>query len=143
VNRPAFAGGWLVKRHWFTFKQALALDACVRKGERGSFVVFYTELAAKDGKVAPREDQDGADVRRILRSYTVFNAEQIDGLPTQFHAPVPVQPAPVSDGENARFAGLFARVPALVREGGTRAFYSMAADVIQMPPPARLRARVS
>jgi antirestriction protein ArdC len=123
-------------RHWFTFKQALALEACVRKGERGSFVVFYTELAAKDGEAAPREDQDGADLRRILRGYTVFNAEQIDRLPPQFHAPVPVQRAPVTDREDARFAGLFARVPALVREDGTRAFYSMAADVIQMPPKA-------
>ena len=123
-------------RHWFTFKQALALDACVRKGERGSFMVFYTELAAKDGEAAPREDQHGADVRRILRGYTVFNAEQIDGLPPHFHVPEPAPVAPVSEGEDARFTGLFARVPALVREGGPRAYYAPAADVIQMPPKA-------
>jgi antirestriction protein ArdC len=123
-------------RHWFTFKQALALDACVRKGERGSFVVFYSELEAKDGDGFPGEEQDGGEVRRILRGYTVFNAEQIDGLGPQFQAPEPVAALPASDGADARFAELFARVPALVREGGTRALYSLAGDVIQMPPRA-------
>jgi len=34
-------------RYWFTFKQALAMKACVRKGERGSFVVYYTEVGDK------------------------------------------------------------------------------------------------
>ena len=34
-------------RHWFTFKQALAMKACVRKGERGSFVVYYAEVGDK------------------------------------------------------------------------------------------------
>ena len=100
-------------RHWFTYRQALALDACVRKGERGSFVVFYTELAARDGEATAAEVHDQADVRRILRGYTVFNAEQIDGLPPHFHVPEPAPVAPVNEREDARFAGLFARVPAL------------------------------
>lgn len=34
---------------WMTFKQALALGACVRKGERGSMVVYAGSIAPKDG----------------------------------------------------------------------------------------------
>ena len=134
-------------RHWFTFKQALALDACVRKGERGSFVVFYTELGAKaDGepsgipvpRARPADGEDAGALRRILRGYTVFNAEQIDGLPEQFAVPLepvaPMVPLTPEGAEDARLSALFARLPATIRYGGDRAFYSLAADVIQMPP---------
>jgi len=133
-------------RHWFTFKQALAMKACVRKGERGSLVVYYTEVGDKsdgDGKPtrAPKSKSTNGDetgeARRILRGYTVFNAEQIDGLPESFYAapeaPV-VRPTPITiSDDEARWASLFARVPVTLRHGGNRAFYSKAADFIQMP----------
>jgi antirestriction protein ArdC len=133
-------------RHWFTFKQALAMKACVRKGERGSFVVYYTEVGDKsevDGKPARAPKSKGAngdeigETRRILRGYTVFNAEQIEGLPESFYAPseiptVPRTPITISEDET-RWASLFARIPVTLRHGGNRAFYSKAADYIQMP----------
>jgi antirestriction protein ArdC len=133
-------------RHWFTFKQALALKACVRKGERGSFVVYYTEVGDKsdsDGKPSPVSKSKGAngdeagETRRILRGYTVFNAEQIEGLPESFYAApeapvVPPTPINISEDEN-RWASLFARIPVTLSHGGNRAFYSKAADYIQMP----------
>ena len=134
-------------RHWFTYQQALALDACVRKGERGSYVVFYTELGAKaDGepsgitlpRARPADGEEAGALRRILRGYTVFNAEQIDGLPEQYAAPpepvAPVFPLTPEAAEDAHLAELFGRLPATIRYGGDRAFYSLAADVIQMPP---------
>ncbi|MCZ8281162.1 MAG: zincin-like metallopeptidase domain-containing protein [Aquidulcibacter sp.] len=133
-------------RHWFTFKQALAMKACVRKGERGSFVVYYTELGDKsegDGKPSPAPRSTGAnggetgETRRVLRGYTVFNAEQILGLPETFYAapeaPV-VSRTPITNCEDeTRWASLFARIPVTLRHGGNRAFYSKAADYIQMP----------
>jgi antirestriction protein ArdC len=76
----------------------------------------------------------------MLRGYTVFNAEQIDGLPEQFVAPpelvTPVVPLTPEGAEDARLSALFAWLPATIRYGGDRAFYSLAADVIQMPPRA-------
>jgi antirestriction protein ArdC len=133
-------------RHWFTFKQALAMNACVRKGERGSFVVYYTELSDTSGDtarpsiVSKASNANGAETgetRRILRGYTVFNAEQIDGLPEEFYPnpdadPVPACPCTRSD-DDTRLAALFARIPVKLRQGGNRAFYSKAADFIQMP----------
>jgi antirestriction protein ArdC len=138
--------GGFRSRHWFTFKQALAMKACVRKGERGSFVVYYAEVGDKsdgDGKPsrAPKSKVTNGDetgeTRRILRGYTVFNAEQIEGLPDAFYAlpeaPI-VPPTPINISEDeARWASLFARIPVTLRHGGNRAFYSKAADYIQMP----------
>jgi antirestriction protein ArdC len=124
-------------RYWFTFKQALALNACVRKGERGSYVVYYTELASTAGEGAVPTHDDTSETRRILRGYTVFNADQIDGLPLDFYAKPEaehVPPSPITKTEEeARLSALFARIPVTIRYGGNRAFYSKAADYIQMP----------
>jgi antirestriction protein ArdC len=133
-------------RHWFTFKQALAMNAGVRKGERGSYVVYYTELTDTSGgtnkpSFAPKASNanggEAGETRRILRGYTVFNAEQIDGLPEQFYLKPDVDPVlayqRTKSYDDARLAALFARIPVTLRHGGNRAFYSKAADFIQMP----------
>jgi antirestriction protein ArdC len=115
--------------YWFTFKQALAINAAVRKGERGSYIVFYTELPGD--AAAPNTDDGKADKKRILRGYTVFNASQIDGLPAEYLAEA-TPPAP-RDDKYARLTALFAKLPITVRHGGDRAYYAMGPDVIQMP----------
>lgn len=58
---------------WLTYKQAQELGAQVRKGEHGTTAIFY--------KTQEKEAEDGA-VEKIpmLKSFTVFNVEQIDGL---------------------------------------------------------------
>ena len=76
---------------WMTFKQALDLGAHVRKGEKGSLVVYAdrirrTEIDEASGEELEREIP-------FMKGYTVFNVEQIDGLPAHFHAPA----APVLD----------------------------------------------
>jgi antirestriction protein ArdC len=127
----------LKSRHWFTFKQALAMNAAVRKGERGSYVVFYTELNGKSDETPPQNPNEAGEARRILRGYTVFNANQIDGLPDDFYGkpesdPIILSPIQKSEDE-ARLSALFAKIPVTIRHGGNRAFYSKAADYIQMP----------
>lgn len=113
-------------RHWLTFKQALALGGAVRRGERGQPIVFYS-----DG--APTEDGEGdapPPRRAVLRSYTVFCADQIGGLPVHFYAPAVMPPA----DDDAELAARFARVPALVEHGGARACYNPTTDTIHLPP---------
>src|SRR4030081_2335626 len=69
---------------WMTFKQALELKAHVRKGEQGSLVVYADKIV--------RTETDGetgeASERAIpfMKGYTVFNVEQIEGLPEHFYA---------------------------------------------------------
>jgi len=114
--------------YWFTFNQALALGAQVRKGERGSFVVFYKELKPNDE--ATTGEGDSAPMRRVLRGYVVFNRAQIEGLiDPRFDPPTPAAQPPADD-----LALRFTKVPADVRFGGSRAFYSPSADYVQLPP---------
>jgi antirestriction protein ArdC len=114
--------------HWMTFKQAQELGAYVRKGERGNPVVYANTMTKTE------EGADGAEERTIpfLKTYSVFNAEQIEGLPSHYYA----KPEPVIDSaqriEHAeRF---FAETCADIRHGGGRAFYCGGSDHVQMPP---------
>ncbi len=113
---------------WMTFRQSLALDAHVRKGERGSTVVYANKLVRSD-----TDDAGEETTQRIpfLKAYTVFNVEQIDGLPALYAPP----PAPVLNiGERiARAEAFFAATGADVRHGGGCAFYAPGPDFVQMP----------
>jgi antirestriction protein ArdC len=114
---------------WMTFKQALELDAHVRKGEKGSLVVYADRITRKE---MDEKTGDGID-REIpfLKGYTVFNVEQIDALPEMFHAKAAPKLDPLARIDRAD--EFFAASGATIRHGGNRAFYSMAADAIQMP----------
>ncbi|KPH78319.1 ArdC family protein [Bosea vaviloviae] len=114
---------------WMTFKQALELGGAVRKGETGSTVVFASRFKKTEtdasGDVVDREIP-------FLRSYTVFNAEQIDGLPANDRNQSEALCDPIERSDHAdRF---FAQTGAVIRHGGDRAYYSPATDHIQMPP---------
>jgi antirestriction protein ArdC len=119
---------------WMTFKQALELGGAVRKGETGSTVVFASRFTKSV------TDGNGSEVDReipFLKAYSVFNVEQIEGLPDNYHAlPVSVQ-SPVERIESAdRF---FRNAGSIVRRGGNQAYYSPATDHIQMPPSEAFR----
>ena len=125
----AFARG-LVNPMWMTFKQALELGGAVRKGETGSMVVFASRFTRTETDAAGEEFD-----REIpfLKAYSVFNVAQIDGLPNHYYGQKaePVRD-PVARIEHAdRF---FANTGAVIRHGGSQAYYAPSLDVIQMPP---------
>jgi antirestriction protein ArdC len=65
---------------WITFNQAKELNGTVRKGEKGTQIVFYKELRSRKTK---DEKHAGDEDRRppfVLTYHTVFNVEQCDGL---------------------------------------------------------------
>ncbi|MCV9999520.1 zincin-like metallopeptidase domain-containing protein [Pararhizobium sp. YC-54] len=114
---------------WMTFKQAIELGAAVRKGETGSTVVFASRFTKSEA------DGKGGEIDReipFLKAYSVFNVEQIDGLPDHYyHRPVTAHD-PVARIEQAdRF---FRNTGAVIRHGGNQAYYSPVMDYIQMPP---------
>jgi antirestriction protein ArdC len=115
---------------WITFKQAQELGAHVRKGEKGSLVVYAntitrTELDVDTGDEAEREIP-------FLKGYTVFNVEQVEGLPAQFYAPANPRLDPVQRIDHAET--FFASTGADIHHGGNRAYYSVTNDHVQMPP---------
>lgn len=115
---------------WMTFRQAQELGGHVRKGEHGSLVVYASQVTreetdAETGEVTEQEIP-------FLKGYTVFNVEQIDGLPAHFHAPAAPRLDPVQRIDRAE--AFIAAVKADIRHGGTCASYSVAEDRVRMPP---------
>lgn len=115
---------------WMTFRQANQLGACVRKGEKGSLVVYADKISRTE-----RNDK-GEDVERqisFMRGYTVFNVEQVEGLPPHYHASANTQPLdPIARNDSAeRFCRA---IGADIRHGGTMAYYAIHNDHVQMPP---------
>lgn len=115
---------------WMTFKQALGLGASVRKGEHGSLVV-YADTFRKTETVEATGEEVERDIP-FLKGYTVFNVEQIDGLPERFSE----TPAPVLDPVKriAHAEAFFAATGAAIGHGGNRAYYAQGPDRIQLPP---------
>ncbi|MDR4470897.1 MAG: zincin-like metallopeptidase domain-containing protein [Nitrospira sp.] len=125
----AIAGGFAAPI-WMTFKQALELNAHVRKGEKGSLVVYANSITRKETDDATGEETD----REIhfMKGYTVFNVEQIDGLPAHYYAKPEPRFSPIQRIEHAE--GFFRNTKADIRHGGTRAYYAQEPDYIRMPP---------
>lgn len=117
--------------YWMTFKQALELGANVRKGERGTRIVYAGSISRKDENGQAVEDDSE---RRIsfLKRYTVFNVEQIEGLPDgQYPTPQPV--IQNRDQRDRRLDALFRAYGVAIIEKDGGAFYSPASDSITMP----------
>ncbi len=114
---------------WVTYKQAGQLGGQVRRGAKGSLVV-YTDTF-KRRKTDDNGEQHEVEIP-FFKSFSVFNAEQIDGLPDHYYASAPQSLHPVERTERAeRF---FANTGADIRHGGAMAFYTPASDLVQMPP---------
>ena len=108
---------------WATFKQWQERGAQVRKGEKGTPVVFY-----KDFSVA---SEDGSEERHIpfARASWVFNAAQVDGYACETAVSSPMS-------EFIRLANVEAAISATqarIDFGGAQAFYHRGEDRIQIP----------
>jgi len=113
---------------WMTFRQALALGAHVRKGERGATVVYANQIIREEA------DEAGKPVEQripFLKAYTVFNLDQIDGLPERY-APQP-QPTINPEVRIGAAEAFFRACGADIRHGGGSAFYAPGTDFVQMP----------
>lgn len=118
-----------VSPFWMTFQQAKELGGFVKKGEHGSPVVYASTF--KKTETAENGDEVEADIP-FLKEYTVFCADQVEGLPEHFYATVTKPMEAIERIEKAD--SFFANAKADIRTGGDRAFYAMGADYIRMPP---------
>jgi antirestriction protein ArdC len=124
-------------RFWMTYRQAEQLGAHVRKGERGASSIYYSSFSKTEEDPATGEEKHRSI--RFMRHYTVFCADQIDGLPEYFYihdeAPEPIDPS----ARQTVIDAFFGAIPAEVRYGGVKAFYSPTLDYIQMPEPGAFK----
>lgn len=65
---------------WASYLQWKKLGAQVRKGEKGSLVVFYKRLDGEEDKPLNLENEDQPEkIRMVARYSQVFNSDQVDG----------------------------------------------------------------
>ncbi len=117
---------------WLTFRQALSLGGNVRKGERGTTVVYADRFTPEDEKRRARETGDEAHAIPFLKRYTVFNVAQCDGLPDDIATVAPPPPPGLIE---PRVEALIRATGVDFRIGGNRAFYVPSQDYVMVPPP--------
>jgi antirestriction protein ArdC len=117
---------------WLTFRQALSLGGHVRKGERGTTVVYADRFVPSDEKRRVAETGEEAQTIPFLKRFTVFNTNQCEGLPGDIATTAP-PPAPGLIEPTVE--GLIKASGITFRIGGDRAFYAVAEDYVQVPPP--------
>lgn len=108
---------------WMTYRQANALGARVRKGEKATTVV-YTKFKNK------ADEGEEPKLVPLLKSYSVFNVAQLDGLPSTFLKP------PETFPEDERLEAVRTLVKASgikVHYGASKAVYMPGPDVVEMP----------
>lgn len=119
--------------YWMTFKQSLEYGGNVRKGEKGTQIVYANRVTKSETNEA------GEDVERsfgFLKSYTVFNVEQIENLPTKFSLPEPIAAAEPGAKDWTAYgeaSAWFEAIPAEVIHRGEKAFYVPSQDRIELP----------
>ena len=124
-------------QRWMTYKQATEFGGQVRKGEKGTLVQYWKfteEQTKRDNDGKPVMDGEGNPVKVVVKlerprvfNASVFNAEQIDGLP-----PLEKKPQTWDSIERAEHI-LAASGAEIHHNGGGRAFYRPSTDSIHLP----------
>ncbi len=117
---------------WLTFRQALGLGGNVRKGERGTTVVYADRFTPEDERRRAKETGEEPGAIPFLKRFTVFNTNQCEGLSEEIAAVAPPPPPGLIEPQ---VEALIAATGADFRIGGARAFYSPTHDFVQVPPP--------
>ena len=116
---------------WLTFKQALALGGHVRKGERGTTVVYADRFVPDEAREQARDRGEEPRAFPFLKRFTVFNVEQCEGLPGEIAAALPAVDATLI---LPQAAALIQATGADIRIGGERAYYDVGGDFVRVPP---------
>ena len=106
---------------WASYKQWESLGANVRKGEKGTKIVFYSPVEKENA-------QGEKESYAVLKAYWVFNARQVEGIEI---APTSTDSKPFNAIEQAEQRII--KTGAAITHGGDAAFYAPSQDRIQLP----------
>jgi antirestriction protein ArdC len=113
--------------NWMTYKQAIQAGGQVRGGEKSTTVVFTKKLRVKD-----QETEEEKTVG-MLRTYAVFNEDQIDGL-------TPKDPEILAPEARVEAVDAFlAATGSQVRLGGNQPMYVPSLDFMALPHMQQFR----
>ena len=121
---------------WLTYKQAQDLGGSVMKGEKGTHITYYSQIAKKDKETGELESTFA-----LLKSYVVFNVEQCEGVAIPAKYLVEREPVSVLEGVERILASYPNRPEVYYSEQG-RAYYSPSADTITLPSLAQFESEL-
>ena len=107
---------------WASFKQWQSVGAQVRKGEKGTKIVFYSPVTKENKQTGETEQY------ACLKTYYVFNASQVEGVTLTKPEADNVPFDSVAEAE-ARII----KTGAKISHGGDAAFFAPSQDRIQLP----------
>ena len=124
---------------WGTYRQVKELGGQVRRGEKGCAILYWQfelKRLARDSQGKALFDDKDRPVYEIAKlnsprvhQYTVFNAEQADGLPSR-----PYRAAGYVWDRHEEVERLFKQCGASIEHSGAnRAFYDLQRDRIELP----------
>jgi antirestriction protein ArdC len=124
INTVVLAMHGRTSPYWATFRQIKKAGGSVRKGERGTHIVFTNWFKV--------EDEETGEERQLpfLKSYTVFNLDQTTGIEVQDEEP----PMPITPIERCEeIARAMPPGPTIRHNGGSSAFYRPPTDSVHLP----------
>lgn len=118
---------------WLTYKKAVELGGNVRRGEKSTPIVFWKQFKVEN------ENANGEVVEKnipLLRYYSVFNAEQCDGLElVEIGTPPTIEPIQAAESIITNMP----HKPSIAHNGGDRAYYVPARDQVHLPPKSAFK----
>lgn len=118
-------------RFWATFRQWKELGGWVKRGSRGTQIIFYRPLerTVTNGKGEPE-----IETIYLMKSFFVFNSEQVEGTHLdQFRVGTKPATSALPDTRFDEADEVVAATEARLCFGGNKAFYRPSEDFIQMP----------
>lgn len=128
---PSFDGPNL----WTTYKQAGQRGGKVRKGEKGTPVIFWKFLKVEDKKATDENGKPLAKSVPLLRVFTVFHVAQCDGLEIPAKYLQERKPVEIPDAVTSVLS-TYENGPAIHYREQDAAYYSPSQDAITLPPVA-------
>lgn len=140
INQLLLAMAPYADTRWMTFKQASLAGCKVKKGEHGTRIIKMVEVMRD-------RVENGADTEivcvegkkaLVMKAYTLFNAEQLDGVPPLPEASKKIEPVPAVE---AIAQGLVQTTGLTIIEGGNQPCYVPSLDTVRMPRAHQFHSR--
>ena len=113
---------------WGTFKAWQAKGAKVKKGEKGTPIIFFKQLPVKD------KDTDQKKMIPMIKQFYVFNAQQVEGYEPE--AIKALEPLELLDNAEQFINNTGATI---YKVAGDSAFYRPSTDYITVPLPEQFK----
>ncbi|WP_114782324.1 ArdC family protein [Botryobacter ruber] len=126
------------KRHFtapyfLTFKQAQELGGHIRKGEKGTQVIYWKVYGPQTGsKDEVQEEETPQAIRFVPFLWTVFNIDQVEGIDFTLPATFERTDQQVIE-ECQRVVDQYPQPAPRILHGGSQAYYAPASDTVQVP----------